>query len=351
MTDAPRRDPRKDRAAPRRAAAQDATSSPAPDLAPVTREWSSADRARCLVVLEVPGGALTSLDRALLGAARTLAGADALVVAIAFVELRDDIHAAGADAVLSLPAAGGFRPAARVAALSKLRSELRGPTILLGEAGDGADLGRRLAIVLDVPLATDVVAIEGSDVVRNPGRSETEWVGAETPVMLLSATAFAPCTGPRRTPVNLPIAEFDTLQESAIELRTTTAGSGAVALEEARFIISGGAGVSDWSLFERLGQTLRAARGGSRVVCDAGSIARERQIGASGTSVTADCYLALGISGAPQHLSGIERCGYVIAVNSDRQAPIFRRANLGFVADAHELMRAVVELDAQRGVP
>jgi electron transfer flavoprotein alpha subunit len=136
------------------------------------------------------------------------------------------------------------------------------------------------------------------------------------------------------------------VDESVTELRSTAAEPDAVALEEARFIVSAGAGVSDWSLFDRLAQTLRASRGGSRVVCDAGSVARERQIGASGITVTAECYLALGISGAPQHLSGIERCGYVIAVNRDRQAPIFGRANLGFVADSHELMQAVLDLAA-----
>ena len=338
-----RRDPRKDRRVRERSALRSAVA-----VTPEhreTREWTAADAARCLVVLETSGGALTSLDRALLGAARQIAGS-ALVVAIAFAELRDDVHAAGADAMVSLPDVAGFRPATQVAALIRLRDALRASTVLLGEAGDGADLGRRLAIALAVPLATDVVAIDGDEVVRNPGQSATEWAGAEAPIMLLVPNAFAPYTGPRRTRVDLPAFAFDANPEAVAELATTRAEPDAVALEEAPFVISAGAGVSDWQIFERLARSLRAARGGSRVACDAGDVPRDRQVGASGKQVTAECYLALGISGAPQHLSGIERCGYVIAVNSDRQAPIFGRANLGFVADANELMKALLRTDA-----
>ena len=121
-----------------------------------------------------------------------------------------------------------------------------------------------------------------------------------------------------------------------------------IALEEADFLLSGGNGVTDWQAFADLAAALGATRAGSRVVCDQGHLPRERQVGASGTLVTAGCYFALGISGAPQHLQGITRVGHVVAVNTDLHAEMIKRADLAIVADAQAVMPALIRLIAER---
>jgi electron transfer flavoprotein alpha subunit len=115
-------------------------------------------------------------------------------------------------------------------------------------------------------------------------------------------------------------------------------------IEEAPLVVSGGAGVKDWGKLQALALQLGAALGATRVVCDAAQVGRERQIGASGRQVGAAYYLAFGISGAIQHLQGIERCVRVAAVNHDPYAPIFKRADLGAVADAGEVISALLDL-------
>jgi electron transfer flavoprotein alpha subunit len=123
----------------------------------------------------------------------------------------------------------------------------------------------------------------------------------------------------------------------------------AVPLSEALLVCGAGNGVTDWSAFRDVAGALGAARAGSRVICDAGLLPRDRQVGASGTSVTAHCYLAFGISGAPQHLQGIARCENVIAVNTDPHAPIMKRADLAIVADAKAVMLALAHLLGSSG--
>jgi electron transfer flavoprotein alpha subunit len=100
--------------------------------------------------------------------------------------------------------------------------------------------------------------------------------------------------------------------------------------------------VTDWDSFAELAAALGATQAGSRIVCDAGYLPRDRQVGASGTVVTARCYLAFGIAGAPQHLQGITEVKHVIAVNTDLHAAMIKRADLAIVADAQQVMPALI---------
>ncbi|MDH3689278.1 MAG: electron transfer flavoprotein subunit alpha/FixB family protein, partial [Gammaproteobacteria bacterium] len=120
-----------------------------------------------------------------------------------------------------------------------------------------------------------------------------------------------------------------------------------VHLAEAEFIVSAGNGVTDWDAFHKLAATLNAAEGGSRMVVDADLLPRQRQIGASGTVVSARGYLSLGISGAPQHLLGIQDCEHVIAVNSDPSCDMVRRADLAVIGDVQAIMPALIRIANQ----
>jgi electron transfer flavoprotein alpha subunit len=118
-----------------------------------------------------------------------------------------------------------------------------------------------------------------------------------------------------------------------------------VDLRDAERIVAGGRGVGPegFRRLEILADLLGAAVGGSRVAVDLGWIPWERQIGQSGRAVTPELYLAFGISGASQHMAGIERARTVVAVNQDRTAPLLGRAQLAAVADWHPVVEALID--------
>ncbi|MGA9223780.1 MAG: electron transfer flavoprotein subunit alpha/FixB family protein, partial [Pseudomonas graminis] len=142
-----------------------------------------------------------------------------------------------------------------------------------------------------------------------------------------------------------------------VELSTAVARSlsriedlGAVAVDpalipmsEAEFIFSGGNGIKDWPLFHRTAVALGATEGASRVAVDDGFMTRDRQVGASGTWVTARVYVAVGISGAIQHLQGIGACDKVVAINLDPTCDMIKRADLSVIGESSAILEALIE--------
>jgi electron transfer flavoprotein alpha subunit len=129
------------------------------------------------------------------------------------------------------------------------------------------------------------------------------------------------------------------LEEIAVD-----SGDG-VRLQDAKIVVSGGRGVGgpeNWHYIEKAAQDLGAAVGCSRPVVDAGWVASHHQVGLSGTSVAPEIYVAVGISGAVHHLAGIAAAHTVVAINTDADAGIFRRADYGAVGDFREVLPAFV---------
>jgi electron transfer flavoprotein alpha subunit len=120
-------------------------------------------------------------------------------------------------------------------------------------------------------------------------------------------------------------------------------------IREPEIIVSGGRGVGGkekWSIIEQLADSLRAGVGGSRAAMDMGCIKRENLVGQTGKKIRPELYFSVGISGATQHLAGIRDAKFVIAVNKDRFAPIFKSSNIAIVGDLREVIPAILrELD------
>jgi electron transfer flavoprotein alpha subunit len=335
------RDPRQDRR-------RDAGSAAAP---PANLRRVPDPSCLILVVAELDSGRLTRADSELIGAARRLAESEGGAVAAAVLlppgeTLRFDPSAAGIDrlAVLSDAGFAGADPQSRIAALAALAAAENVRHILLADAGPSAALGRRLATRLGERPATGVVRFDGGDALcLAPGSRELRRPLPR--VLLIAPHAFAPLPQGAEAAEALPLpAPAWTARGAAAEdLGLVPADPARLPLGEAELIVAGGAGMTDWDAFHALAAALGAAEAGSRVACDAGHLPRDRQVGASGTVVAPRVYLALGISGAQQHLDGIAACPRVIAVNTDPHCEMLRRADLAIVADAAAVATALVQ--------
>ncbi|MWJ29078.1 electron transfer flavoprotein subunit alpha/FixB family protein [Halomonas sp. ZH2S] len=311
------------------------------------------------VVPDMTGGRLSGHDRDLLGLARRLADADparpGAVLAVIFGEHKDStLGEAGIDRLLHLEDAAftGFSPEARLAVLAAVEREFAPHHWLLPDSPlGGADLGRRLALSLDERPATGVWQIEADGEAplgwRCTARGAAESLDIQRPLPRV-ALALAECAEPvdetrhSAEPLSLTI-EPPRILSRIEDLGQVAVDPAGVALAEAEFILSGGNGVKDWDGFHHAATVLAATEGASRVAVDDGFMARDRQVGATGTWVTARVYMAVGISGAIQHLQGIQRCDKVVTINRDPGCDMIKRADLAVIGDAAEILAALVE--------
>ncbi|KXS38002.1 MAG: electron transfer flavoprotein alpha subunit [Halomonadaceae bacterium T82-2] len=309
------------------------------------------------VVPDLAGGRLSSHDRDLLGLARRLADADpqapGAVVAIVFGEARESGFAeAGVDRLVTLdePRLAGYAPEARIAALSAIEESLSPRHWLLPDSAlGGGELGRRLAARLGERPAAGLWQIEpdaGSALGWHAtcrGAAGSLDIRRDLPRVAL---ALAECAEPVSETVHAarPLAP-PALPEafSRVEdLGAVAVDPASVALGEAEFILAAGNGIRDWEGYHRAATALGATEGASRVAVDDGFMPRDRQVGATGTWVTARVYVAVGISGAIQHLQGIQRCDKVVAVNVDPGCDMIKRADLAVIGDSAAILEALV---------
>lgn len=299
-----------------------------------------------LVVVHADRGTLDEHAQQVIATAAILAPADTEVVLAVLGACHDDAAALGADRVLVLadldPAA--WRPQGKLLWLDELVRRFVPETILLPDREADGDLGRRYAVAAGRDIACGVVEL-GRNALRVRAGSRLDAQRTLAPVMLL-----APGVADTRLPFvgrgcSEPAPGLPRLSQPGVQDLGVEAGDPQrLALEEADLILAAGNGVQDLPLFHALAQALGAAVGASRVAVDKGDFARHQQVGATGKTVRASAYLALGISGAVQHLQGIKACRHVIAVNLDATAPIVRRAQLSVVADTGAWMRALLAL-------
>ena len=313
-----------------------------------------------LAVAEQRDGALRKVSSEVVTGARRLADAlaarvDALVVAAGHVQGVDQLGGFGADKVITLtnPAFGRYAPEgyARVIADRARAGGYR--AVLFAASAGGRDLAPRVAARLGVALAQDItdLAFEGGAVtVIHPvyaGKALLKLKLSATPaVVSLRPNVFTPVQRPKAGTAE--IAAVDAAAGRVVVTGVKAAAAGALDVAEASIVISGGRGLKEpanFKVLEALAAAFggRAAVGASRAVVDAGWRPHADQVGQTGKTVSPTLYIAVGISGAIQHLAGMRTSKVIVAINKDKDAPIFKVADYGVVGDLFEVVPRLTE--------
>jgi len=310
-----------------------------------------------LVVADHRRGELRPVSYELLTAGRDLADAmggdlHAAVVGGDVDRFADKLDCEGVDTIYTVAEGDEFNHDVTVAAVTALFDVLDPGAVVMPNSVNGLDYAPAVATRLSLPLVTDAVAIDYDDgltVTREMYGSKVETaveVTNEPVALTIRGGEWAAAEGVGDADIESFAVDID---ESSI--RSTVrgfeeVGAGDVDISEAEFIVSVGRGIEDeenLELIEELAEALDATLAASRPIVDSGWLPKNRQVGQSGKVVTPTVYLAIGISGAVQHVAGMKGADTIIAVNTDPDAPIFDIADYGIVDDLFEVIPELIE--------
>ena len=317
-----------------------------------------------LVVAEHEGGKLRRGTFEALALARRLAQsfgghAYALVLGRGVEPLARELAARGADGVLMAdhPQLETYTPDGWRLPIGAVVRDLQPEWVLMGHTYLAQDMLPLVAASFGAPVVTDVVAadVEDGKVVFQRQPYDAKFVartiddGPAPRFATLQTGAFPADELPEGTEALVSAARVEldpaALRRAVLEIRAT--GGHAVDLSAAPMIVAGGRGLGSKEKFAALvgglAEALGAAVGASRPVIDAEWLPHEHQIGSSGQSVAPKLYVALAISGAIQHMVGVRGAQCIVAVNKDKDAPIFNEANYGIVGDVAELVPELIK--------
>jgi electron transfer flavoprotein alpha subunit len=282
------------------------------------------------------------------------AGGDADAIAGALGEY-------GATKVFVLDTGDGLPGQVAAAAIAQLAGEHSPNAILFAQSYDGRDAIARLSVKLDRPVLTN-----GTSLAENGGLSfgtaifggvtivDTKITDDGIELIAIRPKSFAaePSGGAPAAIENVGAVDAGRAAEAKVLDHHVEEQQGPK-LEEAAVVVSGGRGIGAAEnyapLVEELAKQLKGAWGASRAIVDAGWVPYALQVGQTGKTVKPKVYIALGISGATQHLVGMKNSDNIIAVNKDGEAPIFSVADLGIVGDVHKVVPAIIEAIKAKG--
>lgn len=279
---------------------------------------------------------------------------EAVVVGSGVEGLAAELGSYGADRVRLFddPALSAYATEAYARALGQAITERKPAVVLVPFSAMGKDLAPRVAARVGAGLVSDCVALsvkEGRLQARRPmyaGKTyaTVQWEG-EPQMATLRPNVFALGKPDPARKAEVVKATVDTSSRAkATAVHASTAGK--VELSEAQVIVSGGRGLKgpeNFHLVEGLANALGAAVGASRAVVDAGWVEHQYQVGQTGKTVSPTLYVACGISGAIQHLAGMSSSKFIVAINKDADAPIFKVANYGIQGDVFEVLPKLAE--------
>lgn len=314
--------------------------------------------ASILVVTEIRDGQLKTTNFEVLTAAHTLARetggtVTALLMGSQAESLASSVGSYGASAAVvvedsKLEKYSADCYAAVVAAVAKEKSA---DVILMSATFMGKDLMARVAQLLNTALAQDCIdfRVDGDTILfKRPmfaGKVLAEVRISSSPVI---ATIRPKAVKPVENPVETQIEKLqpELPEPLAVVEEIEASATGKMDVTEADIIVSGGRGMKgpeNWGLIEELADLLGAATGCSRPVSDEGWRPHDEHIGQTGKTVSPELYIACGISGAIQHLAGMSSSKYIVAINKDPEAPIFKVADYGIVGDVFEVLPKFIE--------
>jgi electron transfer flavoprotein alpha subunit len=309
-----------------------------------------------LVVAETRRGELRPITLELVAAARELKQAAGATLAVALIDANPDavveaLAVPEVDEILTVTApTPNFEAHGAQQALEALIEAESPDLVILGHTIDAMGFAPAVAARLGLGFASDVTGVswEGGPIATRGAYggklvAELEFGGHDRTLLMLRAGAFEPAeaSGAAAAARAVEVA-FDEPPTEHVEYRE--AATGDVDITKAEFLLSIGRGIEDKDnipQFEELAETLGATLSVSRPLVDAGWMSNARQVGQSGKTVQPKIYLALGISGAVQHLAGMQKADTIIAVNTDPDAPIFGVAHYGAVADLFDVAEAL----------
>jgi electron transfer flavoprotein alpha subunit len=244
-----------------------------------------------------------------------------------------------------------YSPSAYSKIFFEYAKETEASVILFSNTSLGKDLAPRLAAKLDAGLAMDCTAldIQNNEIIATrpiyAGKVLLDMkLTSRTKVFTLRPNVFSPgIPGDTKSEISIVNIDSPDLSTKVIEIKKS---EGKLDVAEAEIIVSGGRGMKgpeNFHLVEELAQLLGAAPGASRAVVDAGWRPHGEQVGQTGKTVSPTLYIALGISGAIQHLAGMRSSKYIVAINKDKDAPIFQVADYGIAGDIFEIVPALID--------
>ena len=316
------------------------------------------------VFVEQREGNIQGVAIELLGKARNLADSlgenvYAMLLGKNIEDKAENLIAYGADKVIiaSCDELEEYTTEAYTQAIYQIANEYKPSIILFGATTIGRDLGPRLSARLSTGLTADCTRLEISE--ENEFLMTRPAFGGN-----LMATIVCPEHRPQMSTVRpgvMKAMEKDETRKGEIEKieinfnkdkfkvkikETVKEKSDMIDIAEAKILVSGGRGIGSKEGFialNNLAEVLNAEVSASRAVVDAGIVDHDRQVGQTGKTVRPNLYIACGISGAIQHMAGMEESDYIVAINKDRYAPIMQSADLGIVGDVKKIIPLLTE--------
>jgi electron transfer flavoprotein alpha subunit len=254
--------------------------------------------------------------------------------------------------VADKPELAQYDPEVWSAAVAQIARQGEAHTVLVGGGRSGREYGPRVAVKLDAPLIEDAITLSDRNGALVAAHYTflsrvTETVEAQGPITVVTIKpgSFAPAQ-PAGAAGEQYDAELELPQPRLRVTGKTAEKSDRISLADADLVVSGGRGVDSpegfKQLVEALADQLGAAVGATRAIVDAGWRPYSEQVGQTGKTVQPKVYIAVGISGAVQHLSGMNKSKFIVAINKDANAPIFKVVDYGIVGDVHQVIPAMI---------
>jgi electron transfer flavoprotein alpha subunit len=318
-----------------------------------------------LVNGEVIAGGISTMTRELLNMGKKLSHELSQPLSTSLIggeqaEIAKEIIALGSDRVYLIhPSSSiGFHPEIHVAALTELVKRVAPSVILFGHTDIGRDVAPRLAVRLGTTITMDCTGLhidaETKQLLQSKpvygGNAVAVWVSKAEGLQIVTLRPKAVRPAEPDPSRNGEIIEMNiTIDESSLRSRlveTVKRETQGIRLDDAKVVIAGGGGIGSrdgFKILEELAEVLGGTVGVTRVPCDEGWMPTRLEIGQTGHIVTPNLYIAIGISGASQHMAGCSGSKCIVSINRDPEATIFKESDFGIVGDYREVLPAFIE--------